>query len=94
MKIKKTTLIATETDETLSVRLNLRAQPRSAQAWCEECAAKVPMLTPEEAAPLVGLSVRAIYRLVEDGLVHFQETSNQALIVCLNNLQGRNQISS
>lgn len=87
MKTKKTTLIATETHESLSVRLNSPAQARHACVLCEVCESEMPMLTPEEAAPLAGLSVRAINRLVEDGSIHFKETPDGLLLVCLNNVE-------
>lgn len=89
MKTKKTTLISTETHEALTIRLKFRAQPRPNPALCEECAPAAPLLTPEEAAPLANLSVRAVCRLVEDGLIHFKETPDGLLLVCLSNLRGR-----
>lgn len=89
MKTKKTTLIFTETHEALSVRLNLGAQPHRPSLLCEVCATETPLLTPEEAAPRAGLSVRAVYRLVEDGLLHFKETPDGLLLVCPANLYGR-----
>ncbi len=52
-------------------------------------AAAARMLTPEEAAPAAGVSVRPAYRLVEDGLIHFKETPDGLLLVCLNKLNGR-----
>lgn len=89
MKTKKTTLLYTETHEALSVRLNFGAQPRRAPVLCEVCAAQSPLLTPEEAAPRAGLSVRAVCRLVEDGLLHFKEMPDGLLLVCPSNLNGR-----
>lgn len=89
MKTRKTTLISTVTHETLSVRLNAGAQVRRARVMCEVCEAEMPMLTPEEAAPLVGLSVRAINRFVEDGSIHFKETPDGLLLVCLDSIGRR-----
>ena len=51
-------------------------------AWCPDCEGRPPMLTPEEAAGLSGLSLRAIFRLVEAGGVHFLETACGRLFVC------------
>ena len=51
-------------------------------AWCLECAGHPPLLTPEEAAALSGLSLRAIFRLIEAGGVHFLETAGDSLLVC------------
>ena len=89
MKTKKTTLISTETHETLSLRLNARERTGPTCVLCEECEAETPMLIPEDAALLVGLSVRAINRLVEEGSIHFKETPDGLLLVCLNNLERR-----
>jgi hypothetical protein len=89
MKTKKTTVISHETHEELRVRLYRHAQTRHDFGWCTECAPGAPLLTPEEAAPVAGLSVRALYRLVEDGLIHFKETPDGLLLVCLGKLAGR-----
>ena len=82
MKTQKRTLILQETHEVLSVRRIVDAPPRRAPAWCRECAGEVPLLTPEEASLATGLGARAIYRLVEAGLIHFTETAQGLLLVC------------
>lgn len=51
-------------------------------AWCQDCACRPAMLTPEEAARLSGLSLRALFRLIEAGRVHFLETAGDRLLVC------------
>lgn len=89
MKTKRTKLISTETHEALIIRLNVRAQRCFAPVWCEECAAEALLLTPDEAAALAGLSVRAIYRMIEEKQIHFKETPDGPLLVCLRNLQER-----
>ena len=89
MKTKKRTLIVQETHEVLSVRRIVDAPPRRAPAWCRECAGEVPLLTPEEAALATGVGARAVYRLVEAGLIHFQETPDGLLLVCPNKLKER-----
>lgn len=88
MKTKKTIRIFQETHEVLSVRLLPHAQPRRAFVLCEECASEVTLLAPEEAALVSGLSVRAIYRLVEAGLIHYKETADGLLLVCPINVNG------
>lgn len=87
MKTKKTTLIATETHESLSVRLNVQAREPRSRVLCDECEAEVPLFTPEEAAPLVGLSVRALNRLVEEGAIHFKEIPGGLLLICLDGIE-------
>jgi excisionase family DNA binding protein len=44
------------------------------------------MVTPEDAARLLGTSPRAIYRLVESGGLHFIEIDSGGLLVCVNSL--------
>ena len=62
-------------------------KPRPARfSFCSECAAEAQMLTPEEAAGLARLSLRSIYRWVEDGRLHFTETPDGKLFICLNSL--------
>ena len=65
----------------------LRWQRASPQRWCPQCAALSQMLTPEVSAQLCGVSPRVVYRRVEAGTIHFTETEDGALFVCLASLQ-------
>ncbi len=40
------------------------------------------MITPEAAAAIVGVSVRAIYRLIESGEAHVIDTCDRTLLIC------------
>jgi hypothetical protein len=60
-------------------------------SWCERCRATVPMITPEEAAALMDLSSRSIYRRIEAGSVHFHE-DRQGLLICADSLSTRKAI--
>ena len=66
----------------------------STQSWCGECAGDVPLIRPEEAAVLAGVSPRTIYRRVEAGLVHFAESSEGWLLICLDSLLDESRIES
>ena len=44
------------------------------------------MITPDEAAALCGVSTRMIYHRLEDATVHFIETSEGQLFICLKTL--------
>jgi len=46
----------------------------------------VEMITPNEAAKLAGISSRSVYRLVEAESIHFTETRDGSLLICLNSL--------
>jgi hypothetical protein len=64
--------------------------PRApAASPCAECATGAPMLPPELAAGLVGVRLRTIYRWIEDGRVHFTETQDDGIYVCLASLHAR-----
>ena len=66
----------------------------SSQSWCNECAKDVPLIKPEEAAVLAGVSPRTIYRRVEAGLVHFAESPEGWLLICLSSLLDEGRIES
>ena len=79
---KKRTEIAIEIDEIVVVR----ATSRASLAWCEVCANEVVMVTPAQAAVIARVSVRDINRRVEAGVVHFLETTEGSLLVCMSSL--------
>ena len=67
----------------------IRPMGSSIDLWCQDCAAIVPMVTPESAARLTGATVRAIYRRIEAGDLHFAEAANGLLLVCSDSLAAR-----
>jgi hypothetical protein len=82
MRKKRRTDIMVETDQVLVIR-----QQRSlTQTWCQGCAEQVKMVTVEQAAAVAGVSLRAIFRRVEAGKLHFTETPDGLLFICLNSL--------
>jgi hypothetical protein len=79
---KRRTEITIETERLLL----LKGARRPIFLWCEECRAEVKMVTPEEAAAATGVRLRAIYRRVEAGELHFTETPEGQLLICLNSI--------
>jgi hypothetical protein len=80
---KRVTEIMIETRQ-VTVRRH-HATPLS--AWCADCADTVQMLTAEQAAEISGLSVRAIYRQLEQGRFHLLESlDGQQIRLCLNSV--------
>ena len=78
MKRTKTkTEITIEKRQRTTIRLR-----RQSVVWCEQCAAQVQMLMPEEAAAFVQTTARDIFRRIEAGQVHFLEISSGGLLVC------------
>lgn len=62
--------------------------------WCDGCAGRVTMLTVDDAATFAGASSRAVYRRVENGQLHFAETPEGRLFVCLNSLSRQTKSDS
>ena len=67
-----------ETDEILLIKRH-QPPPRS---YCAKCR-QVAMIAPEHAARAVGVNTRKIYAWVEAGNLHFTESPDQSLLVCL-----------
>ena len=80
---KKHTEIAIEIDEIVFVQ---KFSNLSGMAWCVGCANEVLMVTPTQAAVIARASVRDINRRVEAGVVHFLETPDRQLLVCVDSL--------
>ncbi|GEM_PF-1102111 len=54
--------------------------------WCERCGEPVQMVTLGEALAIKGMSSRTIHRLIEADELHFAETENGSIRVCLTSL--------
>lgn len=81
MRTKKTR-VTVETHQLLVVRRGNRI----IEDWCTQCGRQVSMVTADEAAALAGVSLRTICRRVEAGKLHFKETGEGLLFICLNSL--------
>jgi hypothetical protein len=58
----------------------------SVSEWCQGCEVEVAMLTPDEAASITATTTRALYRLVDAGMIHFTETQAGLIRVCFPSL--------
>lgn len=63
----------------------------SVEGWCDGCDRTATMVTPEDAATLIGAGARSIYRLVESGDVHWGEGPGGLLFICLCSLLEREE---
>lgn len=84
MRIRRKTAVVVQTHQFTTVHLT----HQSIRAWCAPCGADVVMLTPDEAAALAQSTTRAIYRRVDAGELHYIETDDGALRICVNSLGG------
>jgi hypothetical protein len=82
--VKRKITCITVTQEELWV---LRKPTSRFQLWCEECAGDVDMVPAEKAASLARISARALFRAVENQRLHFKETADGRLLVCVSSLE-------
>ena len=68
----------------------LRQDEKVLTAFCPQCQALVEMFTPQIAAALSGLSEREIFRLIENGRIHFVEA--ERVFVCLDTLRNGEEL--
>jgi len=83
VRTKKRTEITIETERVVVIRRRRRV---SARAWCQSCGGQVLMVTVDEAAQLACVSVRTLYRWVENEKLHFTEIADGELLICLNSI--------
>ena len=74
--------ITVEIDRVISIS----QRQSSPVAWCAACESLVRMVTADEAARLARVTARLIYQWVEAGRLHFTETPEGQLLICLNSL--------
>ena len=84
MRRKKKTEIIVERDQVLVIK---RLDSQAAE-WCERCRKETRMISVDEAAAVAGISARTVYRRVEEDLVHFTETPEGGLLICITSLLG------
>jgi len=70
-------------------RLVLRQFSEGQRSWCELCLAEVRMITPDEAAALMNVSSRTIYKWIEGGSLHFTDEPG-GLRICEQSLPPNN----
>lgn len=77
---KRRTVTTIESHEFWIVKRPVTERP---DIVCHTCSEGSTMLTPEAAAEQAGVSQRTVLRWVEEGAVHFAETAEGRLFVCL-----------
>jgi hypothetical protein len=85
MTTKRRTEIIVETERIIVIP----PPTASVLIWCQHCSAQVEMLTPEQAATLLQVTPRAVYRWLETELLHFLEEPDGRVLICRNSLYGQ-----
>jgi excisionase family DNA binding protein len=73
------------TIETHSLTI-LQKRTRSFLLRCAVCEAETQMVTVEQAARVLSVTQRTIFRLVESDRLHFAETPEGQLLICVESL--------
>ena len=86
MKVRRRVEIITVREQTYlsSRRENITLHP-SAQSVpsCDRCQSPTQMLTPDLAATISGITLRTLFQWIESGQIHFVETPEGRVFVCL-----------
>jgi hypothetical protein len=82
MKTRSKTEITVETHRIVAIKRGSRYR----LAWCEACGELARMVAADEAAILAGVSPRAVYQLLEARKLHFAETPDRVVLICLTSL--------
>jgi hypothetical protein len=83
MRRKRKIEITTFTEQILV----LRPAESAVSAWCEQCSEQVSMVTTDQAAAIARVYARTVSSWIERGKLHFTETHDGRLLVCLNSLR-------
>ena len=78
--IKRKRKITVETIQNVTVSSPSGAPPA---VWCHVCGDQVGMVTADHAAAMIGVKSRTIYQCVESGQIHFADTPEGLLLVCV-----------
>jgi len=60
----------------------LRSSRKRQIVFCPECSEAVVLVTLDEAMKIAEISSRAVYRLLEQKLLHFAETAEGPVLIC------------
>jgi len=78
MKKRRRTRTTVEVREVVVIRGSRKRN----RIFCAECSGAAALLTVEEAVKISAISSRAIFRLIEEGEVHFTETVDGLTLIC------------
>lgn len=60
----------------------IRSSRKLKRVFCPECSDRVALVTLDEAVRISGIGSRMVYRLIEEGRIHFAETTDGVARVC------------
>ena len=79
-KMKRKHRTTTFIDQHEMIVLRSSRPPR--KVYCAECSEMVAFVSLDEAVRISGVSSRHIFRLIEEGQIHFRETAQGMALIC------------
>ena len=83
--MSETKEITVETERLLIIRRRYQA----VEEWCDGCGELALMIRPDQAAAVTGRTLRTIFTDIETGRLHFRESADGMVLICLNALLAR-----
>jgi hypothetical protein len=83
MKVKRRIEIVTVREQTYQFPAT------STRNWCHTCGTASQMLTPNVAALISGIHLRTLFRWIESGTIHFVETPEGNVFLCLDSVKAK-----
>ena len=87
MNAKRITEITIEATESVTIR----RPAGSVRRLCSACEPAGEMVTLDQACALSRIGARDLFRKIEAGALHFQETETGSIFICLHSLQAAAQ---
>lgn len=87
MNVRRITEITIEASESVTIRRTAG----SVRMACAECEPAGEMVTLDQACALSRVGARTLFREIEAGRLHFQETESGSIFICLRSLEGAAQ---
>lgn len=90
MKVKRRIEIITVREQTYQRHNTMQfSSTPSAPQWCDGCQTQRQMLDSEIAAMISGITLRTLFRWIESGQIHFVETLEGKVLICLQSVTAK-----
>lgn len=84
MKVKRRIEIITVQEQIYQRHSFKRSTPPPPlQVWCDGCKTYTQLLSPDLAATISGITLRTLFQWIESGQIHFVETPEGSVLICL-----------
>lgn len=90
MRVKRRIEIITVREQIYQRHQNTQfTSPPAVPDWCNGCQRHTQMLLPDLAATMSGITLRNLFRWIESGQIHFVETTEGNVLICLQSVMAQ-----